>query len=113
MCRDPLALFAADRTGFVINEWIIFGRPTSLFDIDWDHSLTDREDAVFLSDVRLFGLRRSRSESDDEFRGILLLRDGESGHYFRVGTFYSNEDDPTIAEEYGYERWERQSIHVL
>lgn len=107
---DPLDLSAFEKDGFAFM-WTLSDQTSFLFiNPDWNHSPTDQEDPLFECDIRLFGLWRSQwedSEYSDRFRGLLLLRDCESGLYLRVGSFEMG------GKGQDYERWERQSIYIL
>lgn len=125
MCQDPLDLAAAERTDRLYGHgWGWETRPTTpygfggqwetmttnlYFTPDWKFSAEYERDDTFEGGIRLFGLYRWDSDDRPGLRGLLLLQDSDSGHYFRIGAFY--------VAEYGhselYERWERQSIRIL
>lgn len=104
---DPL-----DLSAFEWYEYVFIKRAEGYPTVrpDWNHSTTDREDILPECDLRLFGLWRNRwtSQREDpgDLIGLLLLRDSESGHYLRVGSF-------KIGEEQSLQRWERHSIYIL
>lgn len=93
--------------------------------LDWNHSPSDQEDSLLDCEIRLFCLWRHRkfytdTRSDDEFNGLLLLRDSVTGLYFRVGTFlvdastmWSTRDKRKRSEWQRIERWERQFVYIL
>lgn len=108
---DPLDLSAFQKApGDYIRGWTISSETTFL-DIgpDWNYSPTDQEESLLGCDIRLFGLWRAvwARFDTDELKGLLLLRDSESGLYLRVGSFRMG------GEGQSYERWERQSIYIL
>jgi len=77
--------------------------------LDWAFSSAKLEYITSEYEVRLFGLLRITELRGytDEFMGLLLLRDGATGHFYRIGLF------EIAGRHVDLEDWERRSVCML